>query len=315
MAQITKKTTTRSILVSLPPMCCPCVGRAEGQAPVGARGSRAPAAARWYPATQWFNPVTLCDQGIPEPTELACGPMGPEDQVAVAADVSGRPGRRPGGLAAPLLPSGVRRPAVIIALGCLVLVVTLGVLYAHQSHGRAIDQTVDSWVMGLHIRSGTLELISQLGDAPAMTVMTAALALGCLTVRRLSGAVLAVAGVLLALGLTEAVLKPLVHRTITASHFVTYPSGHTTALFALSTALTVVLVSATPRRVGPAVVIGVIAVAVVVSGAVGMAMIGLGFHYFTDTVAGAAVGIGVVLATALLLDLDVIRRWLGRFSR
>jgi len=204
---------------------------------------------------------------------------------------------------------------MITALGCLVLVVTLGVLFAHQSHGRAIDQAVDSWVLGLHVRSGALELISQLGDAPAMTVMTAALALGCLAVRRLSGAVLAVAGVLLAECLTEAVLKPLVHRTITASHYVTYPSGHTTGLFALSTAFAVVLIGATPGRVGPAVRIGAVAVAVIVSGAVGMAMIGLGFHYFTDTVAGAAVGIGVVLATAVLLDLEVIRRWLGRFSR
>ncbi len=241
--------------------------------------------------------------------------MGPKDQVAVAADVRRRPGRRPAGIAAPLLPSGVRRPAMIIALGCLVLVVTLGVLFAHQSHGRAVDQAVDSWVMGLHLRSGALELISQLGDAPAMTVMTAALALGCLAARRLSGAVLAVAGVLLASGLTEAVVKPLVHRTITASHYVTYPSGHTTGLFALSTALAVVLISAPPGRVGPAVRIGIVAAAVVVSGAVGVAMIGLGYHYFTDTVAGAAVGIGVVLGTALLLDLEAIRHWLGRFSR
>ena len=35
---------------------------------------------------------------------------------------------------------------------------------------------------------------------------------------------------------------------------------------------------------------------------VAVAVVALDFHYFTDTVAGAAVGTGVVLATALLLD-------------
>ncbi len=213
------------------------------------------------------------------------------------------------------MPAAVRRPAAIVAVCCLVLVVTLGIVFAHQSHGSAIDSAVDSWVMGLHIRSSTLELISQLGDLPAMTVMTAALALGCLAVRRLTGALLAVIGVLIALGLTEDVLKPLVHRTITVDHYLTYPSGHTTALFALSTALAVVLLSPRSGRPHPAVRIVAVAVAVVLSCLVGIAMIGLDFHYFTDAIAGAAVGIGVVLATAFLLDVDVVRRWLGRFSR
>jgi membrane-associated phospholipid phosphatase len=196
-----------------------------------------------------------------------------------------------------------------------VLVVTLGLLFAHQSHGRAIDDAVDSWVMGLHIRASTLESISQLGDLPAMTVMTGVLALACLAVRRLTGALLAVIGVLIALGLTEDVLKPLVHRTITVHHYVTYPSGHTTALFALSTALAVVLLNPRSGRPDPAVRIGAVAVAVVVSCLVGMAMIGLDFHYFTDAIAGAAVGIGVVLGTAILLDVDVVRRWLGGLIR
>lgn len=243
--------------------------------------------------------------------------MRAKNQVTVApgAGQRRRRGLPRGGPAAPLLPVAARRPAAIVALCCLVLVVTLGLLFAHQSHGRALDDAVDSWVMGLHIRSGTLELISRLGDLPAMTIMTGALAIACLVVRRLTGAVLAVLGVLIALGLTEDVLKPLVHRTITVHHYVTYPSGHTTALFALSTALAVVLLSPRSGRPHPAVRIGAVAAAVVVSCLVGMAMIGLDFHYFTDAIAGAAVGIGVVLGTAFLLDVGVVRRWLGKLSR
>jgi membrane-associated phospholipid phosphatase len=219
------------------------------------------------------------------------------------------------GSSAPLLPAAARRPAATVALCCLVLVVALGLLFAHQNHGSAVDHAVDSWVMGLHIRSGTLELIGRLGDLPAMTVMTGALALACLAVRRLTGALLAVIGVLIASGLTEDVLKPLVHRTITVNHYVTYPSGHTTALFALSTALAVVLLSPRSGRPHPVARIGAVALAVIVSCLVAMAMIGLDFHYFTDTIGGAAVGIGVVLGTAFLLDVELVRRWLGRLSR
>ena len=41
-------------------------------------------------------------------------------------------------------------------------------------------------------------------------------------------------------------------------------------------------------------------------------MIGLDYHYFTDTVAGAAIGIAVVLSTALSLDVLTMRRRLRR---
>jgi len=215
--------------------------------------------------------------------------------------------------ATPLLTAHARRPAAILAGACLVVVVALGVATAHQSHGMAIDRAVDSWITGRNMPG--LSLLSLLGGVPAMAVMTALLALGCLAVRRLSGALLAVIGVLVASGLTEAVLKPLVHRTITVYHYLTYPSGHTTGLFALSTALAVVLLGRRTGRPRPAVRIGVVAVAVIVSCAVGFAMIGLDFHYFTDTIGGAAVGTGVVLGTAFLLDLEVVRHWLGRLSR
>ena len=53
------------------------------------------------------------------------------------------------------------------------------------------------------------------------------------------------------------------------------------------------------------------AAAVVLACVVSTAMIALGFHYFTDTIAGAAVGAGTVVATALVLDLPGPRRWLA----
>ena len=56
--------------------------------------------------------------------------------------------------------------------------------------------------------------------------------------------------------------------------------------------------------------VAAVAVAVVIASVVGLTMVGQRFHYFTDTIAGAAVGTGVVIGVAFLLDLPVARRWL-----
>ena len=42
--------------------------------------------------------------------------------------------------------------------------------------------------------------------------------------------------------------------------------------------------------------------------AVAVAMVAQGFHYFTDTIAGVAVGVGTVLLVALLIDAVAARR-------
>jgi membrane-associated phospholipid phosphatase len=49
--------------------------------------------------------------------------------------------------------------------------------------------------------------------------------------------------------------------------------------------------------------VALVAVACVITAIVATGVIGLRWHYFTDTVAGAAVGLGTVCALALLLDL------------
>lgn len=209
---------------------------------------------------------------------------------------------------APLLPAGTRRPAAILAAGCLVLVTVLAILSAHQGHGHAIDRAVDSWVIGRGVPVHALLLVSRIGGVTATTLLTAALALACLAARRVAGAVLAIGGVGLASVLTEFVLKPLVHRTLTG--FLVYPSGHTTGLFALAAAIAVIVLAPRSGRPRPAFRIAAVAAAVVVGAVAGLAMVALHFHYFTDTLAGAAVGTGVVIGLAFLLDLPAVRRWL-----
>jgi membrane-associated phospholipid phosphatase len=61
-------------------------------------------------------------------------------------------------------------------------------------------------------------------------------------------------------------------------------------------------------RAGPLRVL-VPAATVLLAVVVVISLIGVRFHYFTDTVGGAALGIGTVCELALLLDLSVVRRW------
>ncbi len=241
--------------------------------------------------------------------------MDATDQVAVApgAGQARRPGLSRGGPAAPLLPARARKPAAIVAVCCLVLVLAMGIPAAHHDHGYAIDRSVDSWIAGLHVPAQVLSALSWPGGGIEMVALTAALALACLMARRVSGAALAVLGVLVAAALTEDVLKPLVHRTIAGD--LTYPSGHTTGMFALATAIAVVVLGSRRGWPRPALRVAVVLAAVIVACAVGFAVIGLHYHYFSDTVGGAAVGTGAVLGVAFVLDAGPIRRLPGRLGR
>jgi undecaprenyl-diphosphatase len=116
-----------------------------------------------------------------------------------------------------------------------------------------------------------------------------------------NGAVLAVIAVPVAAGLDDALLKHVFHRTYLGQ--LTFPSGHTTCATALTVTLAILLLAPPKQPRTPAVRVTLVAVACVITAAVATGVIGLRWHYFTDCVAGAAVGAGTVLALALLLDL------------
>ena len=133
--------------------------------------------------------------------------------------------------------------------------------------------------------------------------MTVALALASVATRRWSGAVLAVIAVPGAVGLTEYVLKPSVGAVLNQG----FPSGHATSSFALAAVFAILLADPAYRRVPGALRLLLVLVALLLAAAVAAAMIAIGAHVFTDALAGAAVGTGVVLACALTLDLAVRR--------
>lgn len=207
-------------------------------------------------------------------------------------------GSRP--VARPLLSGAARLLAVAVVAACALTTALLGASLGHGRHTDRVDAAVDIRVQtSLAGHHNLLLVLAWLGDLPAITVMTAMLALACLLWRRYRAAMLLVISIPAAAVITERLLKPIVGRT--ALGFLSFPSGHATGTFALATAITVVLAGASgiPRAARLAAVVTAVAGA----SAVSAAMIALGFHYFTDAVAGAAVGAGAVLATAMALDL------------
>jgi membrane-associated phospholipid phosphatase len=232
--------------------------------------------------------------------------------------VTGSAGGRPpkSGQAAPLLPPRARRRAAITAACCAIVVAVLAAFAVNRSQGNAVDRPVDSWLrqhLGSHLH--LLSDISYLGGGQATAVLTVILIAACLVARRLNAAVLTLVSVAVAAGLTEYVLKPLVHETIRGS--LTYPSGHTSSLFTLIAVIGVLLVDTPRQRPRPAARLLLMAGLVIIGCLVAVAVIGLRYHYFTDTIAGAAWGTCVALTATFLVDMPGVRRLLGatRLSR
>jgi membrane-associated phospholipid phosphatase len=217
-----------------------------------------------------------------------------------------RPGR-------PLLAAPARARVGVLLACCAIIVTVLAVLFAHQPRPDGLDHAVDApFITWFGSRRGLgLWLISPGSQLPA-AALTAVIVACCLIGGRLNGAVLAAAALPAADGLNDGFLKPLVHRTYLG--VLTYPSGHTTAVFALVATVTLLLLGSPRDGQAGAVRVLIPAVAGLAAVVVVIALIGLRFHYFTDTVAGAALGIGTVCGLALVLDLAAVRRWLTRDS-
>lgn len=244
---------------------------------------------------------------------VADGNVAADRSDARSPEPSAAGGRHPR-TSPPLLAASVRPWAGALLACCAILVALLGVLLAHQPRADWLDHAVDSSIIAWF--DGHRDLLPQLAEpgthVPAV-VLSAAIVVACLLAARLNGAVLAALAVPAAAGLNDGLLKPLFHRD--SLGFLSYPSGHTATMFALAATITVLLVI--PPRPTRARVLRVLTpvAAYVVGAVVAIAVIGLRWHYFTDTVAGAAVGIGTVCGLALILDLPAPRRWLTQAGR
>ena len=200
----------------------------------------------------------------------------------------------------PLLPRRLRMPATALLAACVATPVVLAVRFVGHGQPGSLDNAIDTQVYHWDPSVLRNELF-QLATLKPVALMTIALAVACLATRRWSGAILAAAAAPLATGLTEYILKPYVGGPLDAA----FPSGRATSMFALAATCAVLLADPPRRRVGwaarPLLVLMALALAIAVT----VATVAIGAHTFTEVVAGAAVGIGFVLAGALLLDLVV----------
>lgn len=213
--------------------------------------------------------------------------------------------RAPGQL--PLLPGGRRRLALVVVAGCAALTALIGVLVNHRHHAGVLDKALDRFIRGnIGKYPGLLNPLARIGSPAAVAVLAAVLVVACLAARRWYAAVLVAVGTVAASVVSEYLLKPLVAHHLGDGE--SFPSGHATAMFALETALVLLMLPPPHLKVRQR-LRAVLAVAgLVVAVAVPVAMVGLYHHYVSDIVGGAAVGTGVVLLTALALDALARRR-------
>lgn len=176
----------------------------------------------------------------------------------------------------------------MVALGCAVLTVGLGLAHAGDRRPGPLDRAVAAAIDAALADDPVLLRVFVLPTEPAvLLVAVAAIAFWCAWRRRWGGAALVVAAPAVAVTLNTWVLKPLFGRYY--DDHLAYPSGHTVSLVA------VLAVLALLARPGPPIrwagIAGVAVLALVAAG-----MVGLHYHYVTDVVGGAAFAVGVTAA-------------------
>jgi membrane-associated phospholipid phosphatase len=181
--------------------------------------------------------------------------------------------------------------------------VVLGLRYAGARRAGPLDAAVSHAV---HVSVGDKDWLAALLVSPSSPLVVYAsigVTLLCaLLARRWEFAVLVVAGPVLAVMLVELVGKPLVDRQLNG--YLSYPSGHTVST------LSVLTVAMLGLAAGARIVRRVLALVmwVVISGAVMVGLVGMDYHYPTDTVGGLGVTLGVLLPAAVLVDVMAVRR-------
>jgi membrane-associated phospholipid phosphatase len=202
----------------------------------------------------------------------------------------------------PLLRDARRTRAWPVLAMCVLVLAVLGVLLREQTEPDRLDSVVDSaMVASFRGRQGVLPWLALPGSTLPLIAVSIAIAVGCLIAGRPNGVILAVTAVPVTAFLDDRVLKHLVDRTHSGQ--LSFPSGHAASAMTLATVLGVLLHDPARRTAARVARAALVAVACAVAVLVAVGVIGLRWHYFTDTVGGVALGTGTVLTLAFLIDL------------
>ena len=193
------------------------------------------------------------------------------------------------------------RPAaygVVIATAAVTAV--LGIMLAGRRTFTDFDLRYDVRIGSRFAGHERLALrLADLGSTVPVVLAIATIAVMMLVLRRMRAVALAVLAPPFAILLTDHVLKPLIDRAPFGVY--TYPSGHTTAAFAVATVIVVLVLDETnagPRALRWTAAFAAVALACFVA----LGLVAAGYHYLTDTIGGAGVGVAVVVAAALVID-------------
>jgi membrane-associated phospholipid phosphatase len=202
----------------------------------------------------------------------------------------------------PLLRDARRTRAWPVLAMCVIVIATLGLLLRGQGRPDGLDSFVDTATVASFSRhQEVLPWLALPGSTIPLIAVSVVIAIGCLIARRPNGVVLAVTAVPVTAFLDDTVLKHLVDRTHLGQ--LSFPSGHTASAMTLATVTGILLHDPARRTATRLARVALVIVACVVTALVAAAVIGLRWHYFTDTVGGVALGTGTVLTLALLIDL------------
>lgn len=189
---------------------------------------------------------------------------------------------------------------------CAFVTALLGVRYLGESQGGWMDHLAVRAVGEVFAgREWLLHIMATPSEPIPVSLVITIVAVAAAVRRRPGVVVLVTAGPVAAVVLASVILKPIFGRTSDGG--LVFPSGHTASLVSVLTVLTL-LAAATANRRRRAVLIAItVAGSLALTAALMIALVGLGYHYLTDTVGGFCSAVATVLAVAHLIDRVSVR--------
>lgn len=205
----------------------------------------------------------------------------------------------------PLVSKGLRRPILALSLVTVVCLSGFGFAARDSSRPLLLDSSVDAFLR--HTSGwprGLAELLNEVGNPMIFVTITAFVALTLVLLGDHRAALATVMSVAFAVFLVEAVLKPFFDRRLGSLPGPVFPSGHTAISVTLAGVVTLAAGADRPLAhfVWPAFRHLLVAIVLIASCAIGVAMIALQFHYMSDVVSAVPLGLSVSGVTALFLD-------------
>jgi len=191
-----------------------------------------------------------------------------------------------------LLPRDLVPRTVALIVFCFTVTATMAVMVDGETVATGFDHTVADIVPGV----GLMWPVGFATHPAVMIGLVVIIATIAVWRKRHRVALLAVVAPMITVAVNTVVLKPLIGRLHDGD--LAFPSGHTATLVSILTVPVLAVVVHGPVRDGVvAVVTALLCVVIAVSG-----IIGIGYHYVTDTIGAIFWAVGAVLTIALVAD-------------